>query len=520
MNRISAEVVAAAWVDALVAEQQPLLGAPVIDTLPNIAEWAEEHFFIIETRRPIELLPHQKRILRLFTEQQDDGRFKWTTLLFSTVKKSGKTAISAMYARWAAETWGAYQEVYNLGNKLEQAKDRAFKTAKRSIEMAPDDVKKQWDLQQTIMTHLPSGSIIKALPIGGAGEAGGNQSLTVWTELWGFEYDEALLMWAELKPVLTRPLSQRFVDTYAGFEGISTLLKGLWESGLAGERLDDELPIYGNEAAGLIAYIDQGEAARRMPWQQGDRGRKYYAEQAVSEDPLNYTRHHLNEWVTSQDQLIQMPLWDRLVDEKRHERKGKIDVVLGVDAAVSGDCNALVVVTYDHDLGAVVELETYIWEPPKGGKLDYSETIEPTIRDTFKRYRVVCVAYDPYQLHDMMTRLEKDRETRTDYYAFPQGNERALADTNLVSRIRQGTLAHSGNAALREHVQNADGKAVGDSGIRIVKRVADKHVDGVVALSMGAWKCYELLGQRPQSPVVRTKVSYGWQKRNRSMPSS
>ncbi len=141
------------------------------------------------------------------------------------------------------------------------------------------------------MTHLASGSIIEALPISAAGEAGGNPSLTVWTELWGFQYEEALLMWDELKPVPTRPLSQRFVDTYAGYEGESLLLKGIWDRVLSGKRLHDELPVYGDEATGWIGYIDTGDEARRMPWQRGPAADEEFKKNEADEEPERYSRH-------------------------------------------------------------------------------------------------------------------------------------------------------------------------------------------------------------------------------------
>lgn len=151
--------------------------------VPDIVDWAETHFYILETGKPIVLEHHQKRILRLMTEQvqRQDGRwvFKYTTWIYSTIKKSGKTTISALVARWAAETWGPFQEVYNLGNKLKQAKERAFRKVRQSIELGPPDMQANWEIQETQMKHLPTGSIIQALPISDAGEAGGNQSVTV-----------------------------------------------------------------------------------------------------------------------------------------------------------------------------------------------------------------------------------------------------------------------------------------------------------------------------------------------------
>lgn len=497
---INTQQLAEKWAARVLPKSDKLLS--VKQNIPDVAEWAEEYFFLPETKRPIKLAKHQKEILRLFSQRDENGRFKYTTVLYSTIKKSGKTTISGLYARWAAECWGDFQEVYNLGNKFKQAKQRAFKTIQMSLFSAPLAVRKQWDLQATIMTHT-SGSIIEALPISAAGEAGGNQSLTVWTELWGFQYPEALLMYDELKPVPTRDLSQRFIDTYAGFKGVSTLLEGIWQTGLQGERLHDELPIYGNDAASLCAYIDTGVEARRMAWQIGEAGAKYYAEQALTEDPINFRRHHLNEWAESQEQLIALPLWDRLEDDIQIHDPSKTDVVIGIDASVSGDCTALVAVTVDGQ--QVIELETHVWQPPTNGKIDYSQTIEPQLAAAIGRYRVVAVAYDPYQLHDLMTRWSKDHP-HIEFYPFPQTGERLQADTALVGRVNQGTLTHTGNSVLRQHVQNADGKPSGDKAIRIVKRENNKPVDAVVALSMAAWKASELFNQPSGIPVIQIRV--------------
>lgn len=474
-------------VDALIDYGLGLDAPGRIPKLPDIVDWAQETFFVIETGRPILLAPHQKTILRLITEQRPDGGFRWRNVLYSTIKKSGKTTISALYAMWAAENWGPFQEVYNLGNKLKQAKDRAFKTIDRSIKLAPKRISEQWDAQATRITHMPSGSFIEALPISGAGEAGGNQSLTVWTELWGFQYEEALLMWDELKPVLTRPLSQRFIDTYAGFKNESKLLWGIWEAGLEGQRLDDELPIYGNEEAGLIAYIDSGLEARRMPWQQGEIGRAYYTEQERTERPENVQRHHYNYWADNTSALISVALWDRLEVSDEDPVPGP-EVILSADASLSNDCTALTAIGYNRDEDMTFEVETLIWTPPKDGKLDYEETIEPAMEAMFKRFRVRGVAYDHYQLHDLMTRAAK-RHRNVEFYDFDQGKERLEADTALLTRMQQGKFRHSGNHEVRNHVQNAVAVASGDSAIRIRKR-EEKHtpVDAIVAISMGSWR--------------------------------
>lgn len=339
--------------------------------MTDIVDWAAQNFYIQETKAPIELMPHQAEILRIFTEQEADGSFRWTTLLYSTIKKSGKTTISGLYARWAAENWGAGQEIYHVGNKLRQARERAFSKIRWSIRYAPSPVKARWHMTQDRLTFTDATgqeSFIEALPINDAGEAGGNPSLTVWTELWGFKREEERRFWEEMQPVPTRLLSQRFVDSYAGYQGESVLLWELWQAALKGELLHPTLPIYGIEKLRLAAYIDTGLAARRMGWQMGKAGQEYYARVEASERPLNFRRLHLNEWVQSQGSLIEMAVWDQLVNPDVEnpptpsaKNKGRMLVTIGVDAAVSGDSMAAVAVT-ERD-GVVIELETHIWQP-------------------------------------------------------------------------------------------------------------------------------------------------------------
>lgn len=450
-------------------------------TLPNIVEWAEKNFYIIETRQPIVLQPHQRDILRIFTEQKPDGSFKWTTLMYSTIKKSGKTTISALYARWAAECWGEFQEIYNLGNKLQQAQGRAFRKITQSLTMlnVPQEHRSQWDVQKTILTHKPSGSFIQALPISDKGESGGNPSLTVWTELWGFEHEDARRFWDELQPVATRKLSQRFIDTYAGYTGESELLQDIWNLAKSGEPLHDSLPLYGVESAGICAYIDTGVEARRMAWQTPD----YYQQQELIERPSNFSRLHLNEWVEPETGFLEVAEWDALAYAEKPKTIGR--VVIGVDASVSGDSTAAVAVCLDGN--NVFELETWIFEPPKNGKIDYETTLKPALVDMLRRYRTWAVVYDEYQMHDFMTQFGK-LHRGPEYVAFGQGSPRIDSDTALLKRIQQGQLKHSGNDKLRQHIQNANAKEIGDGkAIRIVKRSPEKKIDAVICLSMASY---------------------------------
>ena len=479
----------------------------------DVVAWANLNFYIPDPPGPIVLEPHQEAVLRLIENRGLDGRHRFTTAVYSTPKKSGKTTIAALIARYRAETGGPHQEIYCVANDLEQAQGRVFQAARTSIEMSPG-WKKCWRTSDRELRHLPTGSVIKAIPNDYKGEAGANPSLTVWTELWGYESERSRRLWEELTPVPTRD-STRLVETYAGFEGESELLWDLYEQGaLQGRRLnawdlhelaevglmvfeeapnpDSTVPIWINDVASLLVYWDSDHWARRMPWQKGEEGRAYYAEQEQSLRPCTFRRLHLNQWAASEDSFVPMEWWDACRDSHPLQPGERTPLVMGLDAAVSGDCFGLVVVSrHPHRHTDIAVRLVRKWDPPPGGAINYAGP-ESVIRELCARYHVVYVVYDPFQLHDLATRI--NRETHTWIKAFPQGTERLTADKMLYDLIRDQRVFHDGNLDLREHIQNANAKLEKeqDSKLRIVKKSQNRKIDLAVALSMACSECLRL----------------------------
>jgi phage terminase large subunit-like protein len=481
-----------------------------------IVEWSEKNFYIKETSQPIKLAPHQKAILNYVFKRDERNRFKYQTFIYSTSKKGGKTTVAGMVARWAAETWGRYREVYCIGNDLDQAKGRAFAAAKVSIELNSEYDRQhqtlpgKWSTLEESLTCIASGSKIKAIAADYAGEAGANPQLSVWTELWGFIHTDALRFWAEMAPSPAVPNSMRMVETYAGFEGESELLYGLYKSGViegrqltAGEigldafeespNPDDKVPCYVNEAAGIFAYWDSGEQSHRMAWQRGEDGKKYYASEAATQTPNQFTRLHKNEWVSAESSFIPIEWWDTCNNPLPLKPGEKTPLIIGLDAAVSGDCFGLVVVSRDplNPKEGIAVRACRLWTPPKGGKIDFLGP-ETAVREFCKLYNVVECTYDPYQLHDLATRLSKDGVTWMN--PFDQTKERMEADKQLYDLIVQKRIRHDGNPDLREHITNANSKQSKDteSRFRIVKKSESRHIDLVICLSMSSFESLRL----------------------------
>ena len=440
----------------------------------DVCDWAETRYWVVdeETGTPglVKLALFQKAVLRYPFMRGADGRLPFTTVLLSTVKKSGKTTMAGIVARWMAETQVRMGEVYFAGNDLDQAKERSFASVAESIKLTPGAVQRagdwvlpsRWAVLKTIMECTATGTTLKAIAVDAKGEAGGNPNLTLWTELWGFTLPDAVKFYTEMTPVPTRRDSIRLVETYAGYDGQSELLQDLYNSGMAGrqltngelatavacdkdgERYEDFLyafketegdpdalvPCWVDPDASLFMYWDSGMSARRMPWLQGEAGAKYYTAQAKLLPPGEYDRLHLNLWIGAVSGFVPIEWWDACYDPDLEELPPGTDtpVIVGVDAAVTNDCFGVVMVSRypDSELAktTVAVRGCRVWTPTPGNPIDL------TAAESFLRTicRGGCTQFHP---------LGRDGKTHPpDGYACP-----ACAEGMVIPRFNIKQLA-------------------------------------------------------------------------------
>lgn len=531
---------------------------------PDIVTWGQANFYVPETGRPIQLEPHQAAILLYaFPASLTDG-FRFSLVIFSTIKKSGKTTIAALVGRWVAEARSRAGEIYAMGNDLRQAQERSFANIRRSLELTPGYRKMgaegvlpdRWLVRATRLDCLATGTKIEAVSIDAAGEAGGNQDLTLWTELWGFEALAAKRFFHEMTPVPTKP-SCRLVETYAGFEGESELLRELYDDAMdngrqltAGElsadtgvplgafaeapAAGDLVPIWVNEKTGIFCYWDSGEKARRMHWQLGELGDQYYVEQEQRLPPPQYLRLHHNLWIGGEGAFIPMTAWDACQEDLPPLPPGdRTPAILALDAATSGDCFAAALITRHptrHEDVAIRHCR--VWAPPKGGKIDYEgpegfvRTVaqggcaaghpqrppwrrEPTACDHSQPEIFACGAccgacrdgalIPPYNIievtydpYQLESLAQKLYKEGINCQPFDQGKPRLLADSMLYDLIMNRRLAHTGSPELRQHVQNAGSKQSRDEDTKL--RIIKKESGKKIDLVVAAsMGCYRSL---------------------------
>lgn len=174
--------------------------------------------------------------------------------------------------------------------------------------------------------------------------------------------------------------------------------------------------------------------------------------------------------------------WDSCYDEALPPLTQREPMVIGLDGAISEDNFALIGITrHPLDRERLATRYSRIYKPG-GVKLDFAD-IEADIVDLLKRFSVVLIAYDPAQVHYLITRLEKLVWCEE----FSQHSRRIEADVQLLDMIKARMIAHDGSHTdLRQHLDNADRKKILDTPgkFRIVKRTESQKIDGSVALSM------------------------------------
>lgn len=472
--------------------------------------WIKRNFFIPETKNDpvlkgrIGLVGYQEDVLREALTPGADGRFKYSIIVWSDIKKSAKSTIAAsvnLARAWHAE----HGEFYVVANDLKQADSRVAHYLRRAVMLNPQMHKKV--RTPGYRTNLPSGSFIEAIPIDPSGEAGSNADMITFSELWGANEKEKQDMWAEMTiPPGKYGHAFRWVESYAGFTGESELLYSLYELGVKQGKLlwpdklypvTDGMPspleLYVNESAGMLCMWN---TQPRCPWQT----KEYYgAEEKILPVNQNLRVHH-NQWVSSSETFVPMEWWDackRTNEEWPKYDKKRTPMVIAMDAGVSSDNFGMTLQFRHPELTEEVCIErSRKWEPKKGHKLDFQGTEEDpgperVLREWLGEFNIIQVAYDEYQLHDMATRLK--REGLAWFRPFSQGQDRLIADSQLKNLIRDRKIWHRGEPDLRDHVQNSDAQIdTEDRKIRIVKRAEQLKVDLTVCSSMGAHEVLRL----------------------------
>ena len=467
----------------------------------DVIEFAE-NLITLEDGKKIQFEAHQKKILRHVFTFDGDGRLPYSMIIYSAPKKSGKTTVAGIVTVWFGCTVDAPTEIPIAANDVEQSRGRVFKAAKGFFKRNPILRQECISIGKTEI-ELKNGTVITAIPVDFAGEAGGNPSMISFSELWAYRSERARRLWEEMTPVPTRKNSFRFIDTYAGHEGEGEVLQDLYhkvfnEDGTVKEGIErplgEDFPAYA--VGDMFMYWDH-EA--RMPWQTPE----YYESQKQHLRPNTYLRLHKNLWVSSESGLFDMDKWDACVDPNHSPPlpDRSIKFFVGVDASTKRDRSAVVSVYRDGDklkLGP-----KRFWQPTPEDPMDLEETMESYLLDLHGGYKLAKVLYDPFQFHRSATTLSKKGLPMGEY---PQTSSNLTAcGQNLYDLVEYGNIILYACKDLRYEASCAIAKE-SVRGLKICKEKSTQKIDQIVALAMA---CFAATSQRePLQPLPPPSKGY------------
>ena len=451
------------------------------------------------------LFPTQEQVLdRILRLNEDTGKFPYETVLYSAPKKSGKTALGAAVGSWFSEQSYDGTEIYILANDMEQAEGRMMRAIKFDANRKGwgDDHVHRYDIS------YPSGTVLQVLSSHYTSAAGGQQALTLWDELWGYQTEKSQRLWEEMTPIPTEKLSLRVVVTYAGFEGESLLLWDLYEKTvLNGKRLSQDypdLPCYEDASGTMFAYWDHEP---RMPWQTPD----YYTAQMAQLRPIQFRRLHLNEWGSMEDIFIPVELWD-----KANVLEGPLPyltgspaknypISVGVDVGIKRDSSAVVGVYIDLETNKICLAFHRIWKPRPGRPINPRD-IQDYVELMCKELKVTSVLCDPTHFHQNIMEMKSKDLPVTDYNQSP--SNMVAASMSLFEALQSGMVQVYNAPDLRDHLRFAAAKPQG-TGYRIIKSPDNPRPnDGAIAMAMAVHDAVERGGyDTSNETVIRSPFS-------------
>jgi hypothetical protein len=284
---------------------------------------------------------HQKRILNEMFAMVGTGKnstFKYSTMVYSTIKKEGKTELAAAITYAFARRFGG--EMYSVANDERQAGARMFTRVVEALRMMrehdpelfdkvmPKDKRRRERIeinggiefadvgQRNVGPH-----VLQFLASDFAGEAGAMNALVAFDELWGVSSERGERLWTEMQPINNLAASIRLVTTYAGFYGESALLWRIYENvvkpdphtseemGTKVPGLED-LPVYVSDDGSTIVYWDH---QARMPWNTPEALERARNDPSVQGRESEYRRLWHNEWSSGVEAFIDMDVVDRAI---------------------------------------------------------------------------------------------------------------------------------------------------------------------------------------------------------------
>jgi hypothetical protein len=450
-------------------------------TLSALARWRADPISFVEgvlhdpeTKKPFALLAAERAFLAHAFRIGANGKLLYPEQIYACPKKSGKTTFAALHVLTHTLLFGgAYPEATLCANDQEQARGRVFEMVRRIVEASPV-LKREARFTADRITFPAFDATITAIASDAGSAAGGNQSISVFDELWAYTSERSRRLWDEMVPPPTRKIACRLTVTYAGYTGESLLLEELHKRGKALPEVGPSL----HAGDGLLMFWSHEPVA---PWQD----EAWLSSMRSTLRPSAYARMVLNEFASSESSFVDLSSWDACVlpglVPLREDKAQRVWV--GVDASTKRDSTALVACAYNRQIKCVRLIAHRVFTPAPGDPIDFEATIERTILEWRNAFQLRKVYFDPFQMTAVSQRLAK-QGVRIEEYPQTVPNLTA-ATSNLFDLIQSRSIMVYAAPDLRLAISRAV-IAESSRGWKLDKLKQQYKIDVVVALAMAA----------------------------------
>jgi phage terminase large subunit-like protein len=443
----------------------------------DLSRWRADPIAFIEeclvdpdTGKAFVLTDAQRDFLKLAFTLDAMGRLKHPAMVWSQIKKSGKTTFAAIIVITMILLFGGRNALgICAANDLEQSSGRVFARIVAIIKASPLLKNEATITVNKIVFKNVYDATIIAIASDAGGAAGANPTIVSIDELWAFTTERSRRLWDELAISPARTISARLVTSYAGYHGESELLEDICKHGMALPEVAPNLRA-GN---GMLFHWSHVPLS---PWQTPE----WLAQMRRDNRPSAFMRMYENKFVSDKSAFVDMDKWDQCVHDELHPSHERQSIWIGIDASSKRDSTALVAVTYNKNTNphTVRLIQHKVFTPP----IDF-EVIERVILDWHRMFIIRKAYVDPSQMVAMAQRLKKAGIPIKEFVQTPANITEAT--TNLFDLINAKTLLLYRDEAMRLAASRAV-TVESSRGQRIDKTKAAHHVDVVVALAMAA----------------------------------
>lgn len=448
-----------------------------------------------ESGKPYVLLDAERTFLKHAFRTGPTGRLLFPDLVYSAIKKSGKTTFGSIFVITLVVLFGdRFCEAYVISNDLEQAQSRVWETCRRIVEASPL-LRRETKVTIDRILFTATGATIRTLAADYVSAAGAAPSISVFDEIWGFRSERARRLWDEMVPVPNRKISCRLVVSHAGFENESELLHELYQRGLLQPLVGTDL----RAGDGILMFWSHVPIApEQTP--------EWMADMRRTLRPIQYTRMIENKFTSTENPFIDTVAWDQCTDLELSPvlRDRSLPILVGLDASVKHDDTAIIAVTWDKAAQKVRLVTHRVFVPSKADPISF-EAVENVVLDLARRFKLVKLVFDPHQFASSSQRLTR---AGIKVEEFPQTVPNlTAASQNLYELVTGRNLIAYPDKTLRLAVSRAVALET-SRGWRIAKEKQSHKIDIVVALAMAAYACVEEQN-KPQHPqFTQADVEY------------